>query len=141
MAVGLNNGNTQIYDIETQRLIRTLTGHTQRVSSCAYTLGPIYTGSRDRSIQCHDPRAPHPRTHKFQGHRGEVCGIKNDPCGLASGSNDDLAIVWDVNMGRSRFVLQGHKGAVKALEWCGWQRNLLVTGGGTSDKTMRMWNI
>ena len=44
-------------------------------------------------------------------------------------------------MGKPRFNLQGHKGAVKALSWCSWQRNLLITGGGTSDKTMRMWNI
>lgn len=78
---------------------------------------------------------------KLQGHRGEVCGLKHDACGLASGSNDDLAIVWDINMSKPRFNLSGHKGAVKALSWCPWQRNLLITGGGTSDKTMRMWNI
>lgn len=78
---------------------------------------------------------------KLQGHRGEVCGLKHDACGLASGSNDDQAIVWDINMAKARFNLQGHKGAVKALAWCPWQRNLLITGGGTSDKTMRMWNI
>jgi cell division cycle protein 20 (cofactor of APC complex) len=78
---------------------------------------------------------------KFQGHRGEVCGLKHDPCGLASGSNDNQAIIWDINAGRMRYQLLGHKAAVKALAWCPWQRNLLATGGGTSDQTMRFWNI
>ena len=44
-------------------------------------------------------------------------------------------------MGKMRYQLAGHKAAVKALAWCPWQRNLLATGGGSSDKTMRFWNI
>ena len=52
-----------------------------------------------------------------------------------------MAMIWDLNMGRQRFQLLGHKAAVKALAWCPWQRNLLATGGGSSDKTMRFWNI
>ena len=43
-------------------------------------------------------------------------------------------------MGKVRHQLLGHKAAVKALAWCPWERNLLVTGGGSTDKTMRFWN-
>jgi cell division cycle protein 20 (cofactor of APC complex) len=50
-------------------------------------------------------------------------------------------MIWDINMKKVRHTLQGHKAAVKALAWCPWQRNLLATGGGTTDKTMRFWNI
>ncbi len=67
--------------------------------------------------------------------------MKHDPCGLASGSNDNQAIIWDLNTSKIRYQLIGHKAAVKALAWCPWQRNLLATGGGSSDKTMRFWNI
>ena len=67
--------------------------------------------------------------------------MKHDSCGLASGSNDNSAIIWDLNMGKQRYQLLGHKAAVKALAWCPWQRNLLATGGGSTDKTMRFWNI
>jgi cell division cycle 20, cofactor of APC complex len=67
--------------------------------------------------------------------------LKHDACGLASGSNDNQALIWDLHTGKTRFALQGHKAAVKALAWCPWQRNLLATGGGTSDQTMRFWNI
>jgi cell division cycle 20, cofactor of APC complex len=27
------------------------------------------------------------------------------------------------------------------LAWCPWSRNLLVSGGGTADKTMKFWNM
>ena len=29
---------------------------------------------------------------------------------------------------------------LQALAWCPWQSNLLATGGGTADKTVRFWN-
>jgi cell division cycle protein 20 (cofactor of APC complex) len=141
LAVGLSNGKTHIYDVEQESLVRTLKGHSHRVSSAAFTYGLLYTGSKDSLIIGHDHRAYHHINTRMMGHRGEVCGLRHDACGLASGSNDNLAIVWDVNMGKPRFKLSGHKAAVKALAWCPWQRNLLATGGGSSDKTMRFWNI
>lgn len=60
---------------------------------------------------------------------------------MVSGSNDNLAIVWDIGSGKVRQKLKGHKAAVKALAWCPWQRNLLATGGGATDQTMRFWNV
>ncbi len=101
----------------------------------------LWTGSRDTKILGHDVRAHHNVVMKLEGHRGEVCGLKHDACGLASGSNDNLAMIWDLTAGKVKHQLQGHKAAVKALAWCPWQRNLLATGGGSSDKTMRFWNI
>ena len=121
--------------------MRTLEGHTKRVSSSAFTYGLLYTGSRDSTICAHDYRCDSNVVLKMQGHRGEVCGLKHDSCGLASGSNDNMSIIWDINMGRPRNYLLGHKAAVKALAWCPWQRNLLATGGGSADKTLRLWNI
>ena len=35
---------------------------------------------------------------------------------------------------------QHHTAAVKALSWCPWQRNILASGGGTVDRTIRIWN-
>jgi len=33
-----------------------------------------------------------------------------------------------------------HQAAVKALDWCPWQTNVLASGGGTADRTIRFWN-
>ena len=131
----------ELYDVERQRLLRSLRPHTNRVSSTAFTYGMLFTGSKDTKVLGHDYREPLAASLKLVGHRGEVCGLKHDACGLASGSNDNTALVWDLHTSRARHQLQGHKAAVKALAWCPWQRNLLATGGGTSDQTMRFWNI
>lgn len=111
------------------------------MSSSAFTYGMLFTGSKDTKILAHDYRSSNSVSMKLLGHRGEVCGLKHDACGLASGSNDNMALIWDLASGKCRYQLQGHKAAVKALAWCPWQRNLLATGGGTSDQTMRFWNI
>jgi len=41
---------------------------------------------------------------------------------------------------KPKFVLNDHKAAVKALSWCPWQRNLLASGGGSNDKSIKFWN-
>ena len=29
----------------------------------------------------------------------------------------------------------------QALSWCPWQQNILATGGGAADKTVKFWNV
>ena len=36
--------------------------------------------------------------------------------------------------------LTSHMAAVKALAWCPWQPNILASGGGTADQTIKIWN-
>lgn len=42
--------------------------------------------------------------------------------------------------GKPRHVFTEHKAAVKALAWCPLESNLLASGGGTKDKSMKFWN-
>ena len=59
---------------------------------------------------------------------------------FASGSVDGSAIIWDLKFG---FIdqIKGHKGAVKALDWCPWKNGILATGGGSqNDKSIKLWN-
>ena len=39
-----------------------------------------------------------------------------------------------------RYTIEQHNAAVKAVSWCPWQRNVLASGGGTADRTIRLWN-
>lgn len=39
-----------------------------------------------------------------------------------------------------RHRCEGHNAAVKAMAWCPWQQNILVSGGGTNDKKLNLWN-
>jgi cell division cycle protein 20 (cofactor of APC complex) len=36
--------------------------------------------------------------------------------------------------------LKGHRGAIKALSWCPWKNSVLCSGGGTGDRSLRLWN-
>ncbi|KAK6310739.1 hypothetical protein J4Q44_G00187940 [Coregonus suidteri] len=66
---------------------------------------------------------------------------------LASGGNDNLVYVWPgVQEGSGQgsssvHRFSEHQGAVKALAWCPWQPNILASGGGTSDRHIRIWNV
>lgn len=140
-AIGMSDGRIQIFDVE--KCIRTseIYAHEKRISALAFS-SLLFSGSRDTMINAYDLRQPNRIVRELVGHMGEVCGLKYSTAGgLVSGSNDNLALVWDIGLGRPKSTLKGHKAAVKALAWCPWQRNLLATGGGTSDQTMRFWNV
>lgn len=36
--------------------------------------------------------------------------------------------------------MTAHTAAVKALAWCPFQANLLASGGGTADRSIKFWN-
>lgn len=62
------------------------------------------------------------------------------PLQLASGGNDNLLMIWDAANDRPTHRITAHQAAVKALAWCPFQSNLLATGGGTADRTIKFHN-
>ena len=153
IAVGTNSAETQIWDAERLRQVRTLRGHAARVSSIAWNNATLSTGGRDQNILNHDVRVREHHISTLRGHDQEVCGLKWSPNGLqlASGGNDNLLNIWDASaMGGSRrnigaeieplHRIDAHQAAVKALAWCPFQGNLLASGGGTADRCIKFWN-
>ena len=51
----------------------------------------------------------------------------------------DLACSSNLNK-QPLYVFNSHKAAVKAIDWCPWQNNLLATGGGINDCSIKIWN-
>ncbi|GAB7358535.1 hypothetical protein MBLNU230_g2598t1 [Neophaeotheca triangularis] len=146
LAIGTNKGLLLIYDTVAERRLRTMTGHSARISSLAWNAHVLSTGSRDRSILHRDVRMPAQSIAKLTGHKQEVCGLKwnQDTEQLASGGNDNKIFVWDKMDARwqHRWGEQegGHKAAVKAIAWSPHQRGLLASGGGTADRNIKFWN-
>lgn len=146
LAVGTSKGHVLIYDTLVQRRLRTMTGHTSRVSSMAWNSHILSTGSRDRTILHRDVRSPSQYLTKLLGHKQEVCGLRwNSETGqLASGGNDNKVFIW--NGLDDRWLYRwgeadgGHRAAVKAVAWSPHQRGLLATGGGTADRCIKFWN-
>ncbi|KAI3424513.1 ANK_REP_REGION domain-containing protein [Psidium guajava] len=149
IAVGLNNSEVQLLDSTNNKLLRTLRGgHRSRVGSLAWNNDLLTTGGLDGRIVHNDVRDRHPIVETYRGHTLEVCGLKWSASGkqLASGGNDNIVHIWDRSMASSNsrtqwlHRLEEHTAAVKALAWCPFQGNLLASGGGGGDRTIRFWN-
>eukprot|EP00121_Abeoforma_whisleri_P006507 Awhi_evm1s5918 len=143
LAVGTSDNEIQLWDAQECKYLRTMKGHNSRVGSLAWNKHILSSGSRAGEIHHSDVRIQQHLTHSNQSHSHEVCGLKWSADGnqLASGGNDNILNIWDVNRyDAPRFSISDHQAAVKALAWCPWQNNLLASGGGTADRTMRFWN-
>lgn len=79
---------------------------------------------------------------RFEGHQQEICGLKWswDNGLLATGGNDNLVFVWEPRMGKHIGKLAEHTAAVKALAWSPHKTSLLATGGGSTDKSIKLWS-
>ncbi len=60
---------------------------------------------------------------------------------MASGANDGTVKVWDVRSEKLLDTFSHHKGAVKALSWCPWRSNILVSGGGRKDQQILIFDF
>ncbi|EPX74654.1 sleepy Slp1 [Schizosaccharomyces octosporus yFS286] len=142
LSVGLGNGLVEIYDVESQKKLRTMAGHQSRVGVLAWDRHILSSGSRSGAIHHHDVRIAQHKVGELLGHESEVCGLawRSDGLQLASGGNDNLVQIWDARSSIPKFTKTNHTAAVKAVAWCPWQSNLLATGGGTMDKKIHFWN-
>jgi len=144
LAVGTNSAAVQLWDVTRQKQLREMRGHQGRVCSLSWNRHLLTSGSRDAQIINHDVRVAQHLQSTYAGHSQEVCGLawSHDGATLASGGNDNLLMLWDARTGASAPAhrLTQHQAAVKALAWCPWQANLLVSGAGTADRHLRFWN-
>ncbi|KAG9334098.1 hypothetical protein JZ751_009190 [Albula glossodonta] len=147
LAIGTSDHKVQLWDVENQKRLRNMTSHSARVSCLSWNNHILSSGSRSSHIHHHDVRVADHHVSSLTGHSQEVCGLKWSPDGryLASGGNDNMVFVWPgVQGGSSQAVINSfsdHQGAVKALAWCPWQPNILASGGGTSDRHIRIRNV
>jgi cell division cycle 20-like protein 1 (cofactor of APC complex) len=142
LAVGTQRGNLQIWDTHAQRKIHDMSGHTSRVGCLAWNADTICSGSRDRLIIHRDLRANNIAERRLNAHRQEVCGLKWSPNKeyLASGGNDNQLLIWSLRKNEPVQTHSEHNAAVKAVAWSPHHHGVLVSGGGTADRSLRFWN-
>ena len=145
LAVGTSAGTTQLWDVQAERQLRSMDGHSDRVGALSWNRHIISSGGRDSIIMNHDVRIAKHNVGTLVGHSQEVCGLSWSPDGmvLASGANDNTLRLWDcttLSNSTPRYTLTDHQAAVKALAWSPHERNLLASGGGTADRTIKFWN-
>lgn len=72
----------------------------------------------------------------LKGHDGQICAIAYNGDILASGSWDNVILLWDLKKQICINKLHGHQASIRALTFCG---EYLVSG--SDDKTICVWNI
>ncbi len=74
------------------------------------------------------------------GHADEVVDVDVSPDGkfLATASEDQTAIIWDIASGKQYFELQGHTSTVEAIKFTP-DNKYVVTGG--YDDLVKIWNL
>lgn len=139
LAIGMASGVMCLWDCRHQiELYRTLS-LPSRVSTLAWNNRRVLSASDcSGEIAVHDPRAN--LSLPMAGHRTGMCSLA--PCGhaLASGGRDGLLNIWDLRSNRIPAVQHRNAAEVKSLAWCPWKRNLLASGSGYIDGTIRMWH-
>lgn len=141
-SLGTNSGEVQIWDVNKMKRVRVLHGHTNRVGAISWNSTILSTGSRDKTILHRDLRANSPFFSKLIGHKQEICGLKwsFDEQQLCSGGNDNKLLIWNNHCNEPVIKFNDHVAAVKAMAWSPHQHGLLVSGGGTADRTIRFRN-
>lgn len=143
LAVGDSTGGVALWDAAASKRVRLMSGHTDRVATLDWNAHILASGGRSGAVHLHDVRVADHHTATLEGHSQEVCGLAWSGTGslLATGGNDNLVQLWSPSAPSApALTLTQHQSAVKAVSWCPWQHNVLATGGGTVDRTIRFWN-
>ncbi|EAX97808.1 fizzy related protein, putative [Trichomonas vaginalis G3] len=80
--------------------------------------------------------------NNVEAHFEELCNIRVSPDGnnIASCGNDCVVKIWDIrNLQKPKTVFEDHEAAVKAVAWLPHENAIIATGGGTSDRTIKLW--
>ncbi len=130
----------RIWDAAEGKLLKTLTGHKERVNTLAWSPNGklIASGSNDNTIHIWDT-ASGQTISILEDHSDWVDCLTWSPDGkmIASGSGDQTVRVWDVGKGATRFVLDQHAGWVDSIAW---SPNGKMIASAANDETILLWN-
>ncbi|KAI4293273.1 cell division cycle 20-like protein 1, cofactor of APC complex [Pancytospora philotis] len=142
LCIGTGDGGLVLADPLVQKYEQ-FSCHRARIGALEVLGSSIITGSRDRRARIFDLRS-RSSVAVFASHFQEVCGLSaNDSSShLASGGNDNRVFIYDIRASTKPISrLKEHRAAIKAISWAPGSSSQLLTGGGTADKTIRLWDL
>lgn len=95
---------------ESQALLRTLEGHTNRVNACAFSPDGrfILSGSSDNTLRLWDPATGMLLNTIHMHSSVEDCGFSPDGGRIFSGHQDNIVGIWDAVTGEPLHILQSY---------------------------------
>jgi RNA polymerase sigma factor (sigma-70 family) len=147
LAVGLENGETSLWDLTTGKERKLATGHDSKKPGHGYGTYAVaftpdgktlVTGGRDNTTKLWDVASGN-LLHTLRGHYSWVQTLATSPDGklLASSGQDGVIRLWDVANGIDACPLPGHKYTVGGVALSP-DGKLAVTAGW--DDTLRWWD-
>jgi serine/threonine protein kinase len=131
VATGGADRTVKLWNLETDRLIRTYRGHGALVGTLAFDGQgrTLAAASADGQIRLWSTYANRLR-RRFKGHEGGPPALAFSPGGehLISGGNDGMVRVWDIARGRLVRTLQGSVGPIGALGLSPDGRSVAIAG-------------
>lgn len=131
---------------QSQSLIRTFSGHTNFVNTCAFSPDgkKIVSGGSDRTVKVWETETGFENI-TLSEHSDKVNACRFSPDGrlIASASEDNTIILWDAESYEKLFVLKGgHRGGVKSCAFS-TDGNYLISGGSDWHGTIAIiiWDI
>ncbi|MEH2309603.1 serine/threonine-protein kinase [Nostoc sp.] len=141
LASGGDDKNIKLWDLNTKKVLASLSGHSQAVKSVAFSPdGKILaTASDDKTIKLWQVETLK-EICTLLGHSHAVKSVAFSPDGqiLASGSWDKTIKLWDINTGTEICTITGHQLQVNSVAFSP-QGQLLASA--SYDRTIRLWEI
>ena len=131
----------EIWDLETNQPIQTLTGHFNSVTALAISPDGrlLASGSADANINIWDLQTGELR-QTLRGHQWSVLSVAFNANGrlLVSSAEDETIKLWDVEAGKSLQTLANFKAVFASVDISSDGSRLV---GGSADNTIRIWNL
>lgn len=138
---GGGEGNVNLWALDQEKPLATLSGHSGRVCRTVFHPSGRYAASAsfDTTWRLWDVETTSELLLQ-EGHSREVYAVSfnNDGSLLASGGLDSIGRIWDLRTGRTVMILEGHIREIFGLDW-GVDGYRVLSGSG--DGWIKCWDL
>jgi WD40 repeat protein len=118
-----------------------LTDHTGEIRAISFNKNGnlLASAGEDKTIKIWNPKTGILLQSLTSNHRSGIFSLVFSKNGtLASGSWDNTIVLWNPEQGAIQRTLEGHQGAVFALDFS--PREPIILASGANDNTVRLWD-